>query len=36
VVIDAEAKFSGWVAAWSRTTGDEPKAIFADRLVYGG
>jgi hypothetical protein len=36
VVIDAEAKFSRWVAARSRTTGDGPKAIFADRLVDGG
>ena len=31
---DAEAEFSGWVAARSRATGDGPKAIFADGLAW--
>ena len=31
---DAEAEFSGWVAARSRTTGDGPKAIFADGVAW--
>jgi hypothetical protein len=31
---DAEAEFSGWVAARSRATRDGPKAIFADGLAW--
>ena len=31
---DAEAEFSGWVAARSRATGNGPKAIFADGLAW--
>ena len=31
---DAEAEFSGWVAARARATGDGPKAIFTDGLAW--